>query len=213
MKNCNATEQHTTRAILRIACITALGMAFTIALPHAAHAQSVTPPPVPANIQVPAPNEAFLVGHGVGTQNYVCLPSPSIGRVAWTLFTPQATLFSDQREQLTTHFFSPNPVEGGIVRATWEDSEDTSTVWGRVIASSLDPNFVTPGAIPWLLVQVVGTQVGPTGGDTVSRTTFIQRLITVGGAAPATGCDLPTDIGNKAFVPYTADYFFYAADQ
>jgi len=138
--------------------VTALGIAFTFALPHAAHAQSVTP--VPANIQVAAPNEAFLLGRGIGTQNYICLPSGSIGRVAWTLFTPQATLFSDQGEQLTTHFFSPNPFEfspnpfeGGIVRATWEDSRDTSTVWGRVKEFSFDPNFVTPGAIPWLLVD------------------------------------------------------------
>ncbi len=50
-------------------------------------------------------------------------------------FTPEATLFSDQGEQLTTHFFSPNPFgfgpspfETGIVRATWQDSQDTSTV-------------------------------------------------------------------------------------
>jgi len=212
MKNCNTTEQQTTRGMLRIACVTALGMAFTFALPQAAHAQSVTPPPVPANIEVPAPNEAFLLGRGVGTQNYVCLPSRSVGRVAWTLFTPQATLSSDQGEQLTTHFFSPNPFEfspnpfeGGIVRATWEDSRDTSTVWGRVIASS----SVTPDAIAWLLVQVVGAQVGPTGGETLSGTTFIQRLNTFGGLAPSTGCDIPTDIGQKAFVPYTADYFFY----
>jgi Protein of unknown function (DUF3455) len=189
--------------------ITAVGVAFASGLPQAAHAQSVTPPPVPANIQVPSPNEAFLVGRAVGTQNYICIPSTSIGHVAWSLFTPQATLFSDQAEQLTTHFFSPNPSENGVVRATWEDSRDTSTVWGRAIASSTDPDFVTPGAIPWLLVQVVGAAEGPTGGNTLAATTFIQRLNTVGGAAPTTGCRLPKDIGNKTFVPYEADYFFY----
>ncbi len=189
MKNCNTTERQTTSGISRIAWITALGMAFMIALPHAAHAQSVTPPPVPANIEVPAPNAGFLVGHGVGTQNYVCQPAKSIGRVAWTLFTPQATLFSDQGAQLTTHFFSPNPFESETVRATWEDSVDTSTVWARAIASSLDPDFVKAGAIPWVLLQVVGAQEGPTGGNTLSKTTFIQRLTTDGGAAPSTGCD------------------------
>jgi hypothetical protein len=60
-----------------------------------------------------------------------------------------------------------------------------------------------------VLLQVVGTQSGPTGGATLSGTTFVQRLNTIGGAAPSTDCNLPTDIGNKAFVPYTADYFFY----
>ena len=209
MNNDNTTAQQTTRRTPLVGCLTALGMAFTLALPQAAQAQSVTPPPVPANIQVPAGNEAFLLGRGVGTQNYVCQPGDSLGRVAWTLFTPQATLFSDQGDQLTTHFFSPNPVEGVIVRATWQDSRDTSTVWARAIASVADPN--ASGAIAWVLLQVVGTNVGPTGGNTLSGTTFIQRLNTVGGSAPATGCDIPTDVGHKAFVPYTADYFFYKA--
>ena len=170
---------------------------------------SVTPPPVPTDVHVPAGNKVFLVGHAVGTQNYVCLPSGS--GVAYTLFTPQATLFNDQGEQIITHFFSPNPSESGIVRPTWEHSKDTSTVWGRGIGSSSDPKYVTPGAIPWLLIQVkdVGAIAGPTGGDKLTRTTFIQRLNTVGGVAPSTGCTTLTDIGNKAFVPYTADYFFY----
>jgi hypothetical protein len=206
MKNCNTNKRQITRKIPFIAGVTALSVAFTLALPQAARAQSVTPPPVPADLEVPAGNEAFLLGHGVGTQNYVCVPSASIGHVAWTLFTPQATLLSEQGEQLTTHFFSPNPVEGGIIRVTWEDSRDTSTVWAGLVASA----SVSPNAIAWLLLQVVGTQAGPTGGHTLSGTTFIQRVNTVGGLAPSTGCHLPTDIGKKAFVPYTADYFFFA---
>ena len=208
MKNCNTKEQQTVRRTPFIG-LTALGMAFMFALPQAAHAQGVTPPPVPAGIEVPAQNEAFLLGRGVGTQNYVCQPADSLGRVAWTLFTPQATLFTDQGDQLTSHFNSPNPVEHSTVRATWRDSADTSTVWARAIASVADPN--ASGAIAWVLLQVVGTEVGPTGGTTLSGTTFIQRLNTVGGSAPATGCNIPTDMGRKAFVPYTADYFFYKA--
>ena len=190
--------------------VTALGFAITIALPHAARAQAVTPPPVPANIEVPAGNHAYFVGHGVGTQNYVCAPAKSIGQVAWTLFTPQATLFGDAGEQLTSHFFSPNPVEGNTaIRATWRDSQDSSTVWAKANASSSDPAFVNANAVAWVLLQTVGTQVGPTGGANLTRTTFIQRLNTIGGLAPSTGCDVPTDLGSKAFMPYTADYFFF----
>jgi len=115
-------------------------------------------------------------------------------------------LFNDLDEQLTTHFFSPNPDEDGRpVRVTWQDSRDTSTVWARAIASVV----VTPNAVPWLLLQTVGTQEGPTGGTTLSQTTFIQRVNTRGGVAPATGCDDLPDVGHKAFVPYTADYFFF----
>lgn len=216
MNNLSTNARQTARRAPLVGWLTALGMAVTIALPHAAQAQVVTPPPVPTKIQVEDGNEAFLLGRGVGTQNYICQPSSSIGKVAWTLFTPQATLFSDQGEQLITHFFSPNPEEPilspfgiGIVRVAWQDSRDSSTVWGRLVESSSDSNFVTPGAIPWLLIEKVGTQAGPTGGGALLITTFIQRLNTAGGAAPSTGCDLPTDIGRKAFVPYSADYFFY----
>ena len=189
-----------------------LAIAVALALPLAAQAQSVTPPPVPDKIAVPPPHEAFLLGRARGTQNYECQPVDSLGRVGWVLFTPQATLFGDQDEQLTTHYASPNPHEKGVVvRATWQDSRDTSTVWGRVVESSVDANFVKAGAIPWLKldVETTGAQDGPTGGTTLSRTTFIQRLNTDGGAAPATGCDRPTDIGKREFVPYAADYFFY----
>jgi hypothetical protein len=208
MKNCNTDRTRITRKIVLIAGVPALAMAFTLALPQAADAQTVTPPPVPADIQVPAGNQAFLLGRGVGTQNYVCVPSPSIGHVNWTLFTPQATLFSDLGEQLITHFSSPNPDEGGIVRVTWEDSQDTSTVWARATGLAT----VSPTAIPWVRLEVVGRAVGPTGGNTLFGTTFIQRVNTVGGVAPPTGCDLPTDLGHKAFVPYTADYFFFKTD-
>jgi len=204
MKNSNTNKQQITRSFRRIARITALGLAFAVALPLTAHAQIVTPP-VPTDLEVPATNEAFLLGHGVGTQNYICQPGASVGRVAWTLFTPQATLFSDDAEQLTTHFFSLNPEEPGIVRVTWEDSRDTSTIWARLLKAVP----VNPDAVAWLKLEVVGRRVGPTGGDTLFGTTFVQRLNTQGGLAPVTDCDNPQDIGRKAFIPYTADYFFY----
>ena len=95
--------------------------------------------------------------------------------------------------------------------ATWQDSRDTSSVWGmaRPGESSSDPDYVAPGAIAWLLLRRVGAKDGSMGGDTLSKTTFIQRLNTSGGMAPATGCMSSTDIGKQAWVPYTADYFFY----
>ena len=224
MKNCNAPENQTTRRILLIACATALAVAFTVSLPQPAHADHVTPPPVPANIQVPAGNKAFLEGHAVGTQNYVCVPCPTRHRCvpsgfAWILFTPQATLFDDDDKQVITHFFSPNPYESNTNQGSgrWHDSRHVAALAGhehrlgqwRCASSSSDPAFVAPGAIPWLLLEVVGAQDGPTGGDTLTATTFIQRLNTSGGVAPSTGCASSTDVGKKAFVPYTADYFFY----
>ena len=203
---------------MMVACATAVVVVtLMVSISQMASAKELTAPAVPANIQVPAGNKAFLVGHAVGTQNYICLPCPNpltsaatcpASGFAFALITPQATLFDDANKQVTTHFFSPNPVEKGTIRPTWQDSLDTSTVWAKGNASSSDSAFVAPGAIPWLLIAVVGAQNGPGGGDTMTATTFIQRLNTSGGVAPWT-CNTSSDVGKEAFVPYKADYFFY----
>jgi hypothetical protein len=190
------------------ACVATLAPAATSAYGQTVeHVWSVTPPRVPTEIRVPAGNRVFFVGHAVGTQNYVCLPSDT--GVKFVLLTPRATLEGDNGQQLATHYFSPSPFDGTI-RATWEQSNDTSTVWGQVIATSTDSDYVAQGAIPWLLLQPVALQGGTDGGEGLTATTFVQRLNTVGGVAPSTGCGSPADVGNQTFVPYTADYFFYA---
>jgi len=190
--------------------------AFAASSPQAVRADGITPPPLPPGMApVPAGNKLFLGPHAVGTQNYVCKPSGA--GVAYVLFTPQATLFGDDGVQIITHFNSPNPDEpntdptvvapGGMIRATWQ-FKDTSRVWAKVH----QPNgavTVNEEAIAWVLLDAVGHQPGPTGGDKLMQTTFVQRLNTTGGLAPKTGCSSLTDVGNFAFVPYTADYFFY----
>ena len=202
-------------SLLITAAVLALGFA-----PSPAAAQSsllhLDVPPIPANLEVPAGNEVYLHGRATGTQNYVCL-STSTG-MRWQFLGPQATLyvsvFGDLQQQIATHFLSPNPAENGLPRATWLQSFDSSQVWARAIASSTDPNFVEPNAIPWLLLQSVGGATGPTGGAMLSRTTYVQRLNTAGGIAPATGCSASTDVvGAIALVPYTTDYFFYRASR
>jgi len=201
----NTPKNQATRRVLLTACATALAVAFTVSLPQSAHAEKVTPPPVPAGLEVSSDFEAFLVGHAIGTQNYVCQPSG--GSFAFVLFTPQATLFNDADHQIITHFFSPNPDEGGTIRATWENSRDTSTIWAAVVpdgSATVDPN-----SIAWLKLAVVGAEDGPTGGGKLSDTKFVQRLSTFGGLAPTTGYPTLADVGKKEFVPYQADYFFY----
>ena len=203
MSNRKPSEDQTRRRV--IACATALFVA--LSLTKTAHADRVVPPSVPANLQVPTGSKAFLEGHAAGTQNYICLPSGS--GVAWAFFGPQATLFTHNGQQVITHFLSPNPFQGGTPRATWQHSSDTSTVWAQAIASSSDSGFVAPGAIPWLLLQVVGTQYEPTGSRKLAKTAYIQRVNTSGGVAPQTGCAVATDIGKSALVHYETDYIFY----
>lgn len=204
------------RALMNVACTTALAVVLATTLTGASKRDNdrdndrVTPPPVPIDLEVPEGNRPFFVGHAFGTQNYICLPSAtSPTGVAWTLFGPQANLFDRHGRQITTHFLSPNPDEGGLARATWQHSDDTSAVWARAAAISSDPAYVAPGAIPWLKLEIVGDERGPHHGRALTATTWIQRLNTTGGAFPATGCAAATDIGARTFVPYTADYYFY----
>jgi hypothetical protein len=192
---------------MKVIASTIVVVALMIAAPQAARPPVIVPPPVPVDLEVPAGNTAFLVGHAYGTQNYVCVPSGATFK--WTLFGPQATLFDDNGNQQITHFLSANPIEAGTLRATWQHSGDTSIAWAGAIATYPYPDYVAPGAIPWLKLQVVGAQYGPTQGHKMTDTTFIQRVNTAGGIAPATGCSALADVGNKVFVPYAADYVFY----
>ena len=201
------TVRTTTSRTLRFVCATLLAAGFISMLPQQIHAQRETPPPVPDLIEVPAGHRLFMAGHAYGTQNYICLPSGA--GFAWSLFGPQATLFHNDARQMMTHFLSPNPEEDGMPRATWQHSVDSSAVWARATAMSSDSAFVAPGAIPWLLLEVVGAEGGPRGGSRLDVATYIHRLNTAGGIAPATGCAESAHVGMRIFVPYEADYFFY----
>lgn len=234
MRNSNTPEHRITRRTLTIACAAALAAAFTVLAPAAAHAGQITlPPNLPASLVVDPPNHPFLLGKAVGTQNYFCttrvdaagnpiLDAAGNLTFAWKLFTPEATLSSDDPndpKQLITHFFSPNPDELNTnaltefhpIRATWQSSQDTSSVWATTLVAG-DAVTVTAGAIPWLKLTAVGVENGPDGGDVLAKTTFVQRVSTSGGVAPAADtCDSLQEVGRQAFRPYTADYIFYTA--
>lgn len=212
---------------LRSLFVAALVLGCTFGAVTSATAQKITPPATPAAITPPAGNTAFLAGHAVGTQGYVCLPT-STG-ASWTVngARPQATLFAIFGEpvQIITHFLSPNtspndlaPNPLPIGNATWQSSSDSSKVWAqtsaaRTIPAGSDPSCPNPGSIGCLLLQVIGSEKGPTGGKLMTQTSFIQRLNTNGGSAPATGCSVSTDVGKQTLVPYTADYYFFRKDQ
>jgi hypothetical protein len=213
----------------RATVIAALAIGGLFGTANSASAQTVTPPPTPTLITPREGNIAFLVGHAVGTQGYVCLPTgPGASTASWTINAPrpEATLFTKvfgQDVQIITHFLSPDenpkdptkPVPFG--NATWQSSFDSSRVWaavlnGNIVVAGTDPNSCpNAGSIPCLLLETVGSKAGPTGGTLLSKTTFVQRLNTLGGAAPAEGCAVSTDVGKQALVPYKADYYFYKA--
>jgi hypothetical protein len=217
-------QQARNTARVRSLFVAALVLASAFGTVTQAAAQKVTPPPTPTDITAPAGNSAFLVGHAFGSQGYVCLPDPVNGGTSWIInpARPEATLFVDvfgQPVQIITHFASinANPKPGVSVplggNATWQSSFDTSKVWakavGHIAAGSDAASCPNNGAIDCLLLQSIGNQEGPTGGQLLANVSFVQRLNTKGGSAPTTACS----VGQTQLVPYTADYFFYRADR
>jgi Protein of unknown function (DUF3455) len=221
MMNFNPSQQTKNTMRVRSLFVAALVLACAFATFTHAAAQTVTPPPTPTDITPPVGNVAFLVGHAIGSQGYVCLPDTINGGTSWTINSarPEATLFVDvfgKPVQIITHFASinanpkdptkPVPLGGN---ATWQSSFDTSKVWaaatGHIDASPDVASCPNAGSIQCLLLQSLGNQKGPTGGELLDHVSFVQRLNTKGGSAPTTACS----VGQTQLVPYTADYFFY----
>ena len=153
-------------------------------------AEPVQAPPIaPAAIQVPAGSVAFLEVFADGVQIYECSRRPD-STYQWSLKAPRAMLSDRSGKVLGKHYAGP----------TWEVA-DGSVVVGEVRSQAPSP---APVAIPWLLLAAKpGSATG-----TFSDVKFVQRLATVGGVAPATGCSEST-LKHQVDVPYTATYVFY----
>jgi Protein of unknown function (DUF3455) len=143
---------------------------------------------VPDGIAVDEGNKPFLVGHAVGVQIYRC------NGAGWGPATPRANLYGDSGQLIATHFAGPS----------WQ-AKDGSTVVAKRIK---DPVTVDPTAIPWLLLEPTSVTAGP-AGNRLAGTTFIQRINTTGGLAPAASACNPDTAGTETEVPYTADYVFW----
>ena len=142
--------------------------------------------PVPAAVKVPGGHHAIAIFKGEGVQIYGCTNG------SWTLIQPAATLSRDN-DPVAVHFAGPS-----VPR--WESTKDGSLVGAKKIAS-----VDQPGAVPQLLLQATENTGGP---DTqFGKVTFVQRLNTHGGLAPAGSCTAGAQIG----VHYTADYKFWVA--
>ena len=189
---------------------TALAATLSLACTGTSYAAGgYTPPAVPADIEVPAGHKLVLVGHAIGTQNYICAPAATPTGGDWFFTGPQATVFDAYGQQIATHFLSRNPFQTDALHATWQHSRDTSAVWAKKLRGSTDPAYVAPNAIEWLLLEMTGAQVGPFGGDKLATTTFVQRVRTAGGVKPAAAECTASTLTTRKFVSYEADYYFY----
>jgi Protein of unknown function (DUF3455) len=159
----------------------------------AACASTPSPKPsaVPESLRVPEGQALLLHTAARGAQIYTCKPKAAEpASFEWALKAPEADLFDQNGAKIGHHYGGP----------TWE-SNDGSLVVGEVVQRS-----AVQGAIPWLLLRAKSTG----GSGVFTGVKYIQRVDTVGGVAPASGCDGAT-AGVETRVDYSASYDFYGA--
>ena len=148
---------------------------------------------LPAAVQVPAGNKVAMETVGVGEITYQCNPKKDMaGQFEWVFVGPDAKLNDRSGRQVGKYYGPP---------ATWE-SMDGSKLTGMQVAVA--PS--SAGNIPFQLVKANPAM----GSGAMSGVTYIQRVATVGGVAPAMACDAG-NAGSKQIVRYQSDYIFYKA--
>jgi Protein of unknown function (DUF3455) len=149
--------------------------------------------PVPVDVQVEEGHKLFLVADAFGVQIHRCDAIP--GGYKWNFVAPRADLFDERGRLVATHFGGP----------TWLAKD------GSYVKAAVDGRVnVDPTAIDWMRLRATDRAVGAEG-DRFFDTTFIQRLDTTGGLAPAPETCNAETVGDVAEVPYTAVYAFWKA--
>jgi hypothetical protein len=180
------------RTLLRgLTSLFALALIMGFAGPAFAQGTPAATGEIPANLTAPAGNVLLFELEARGDQIYTCEAKPDDATAyIWTFKAPEAELFNKRGELAGTHFAGP----------TWQGFDGSSVV-GAVLERSDSPDT---GAIPWLLLEAKDHA----GSGAFSTITYVQRLDTVGGTAPAEGCDEAQE-GKEVRVPYEATYAFY----
>ena len=150
------------------------------------------PMEVPAAIKAPDGERAAFTWHAVGVQIYECRVGDK-GALAWQFVAPEADLFGPGGEKAGTHGAGPN----------WTALDGSKTL-GTVKARA---NGQREADIPWLLLSA--KSAGAAGK--MAGITSVQRINTLGGNAPAKGCEAAADSGKRLRQGYSADYVFLVA--
>jgi hypothetical protein len=135
------------------------------------------------HLRVPEGNKLFFRVYAEGVQIY------RWDGTSWAFVAPEAVLSANQGGTgvVGLHYAGP----------TWE-----SVSGSKVMGAVEDRCTVSTSDIPWLRLHAAATD----GPGIFQNVTFILRLFTSGGVAPATA---GTTVGQIARVPYSAEYYFY----
>lgn len=164
-----------------VAVATAVSLGSSLAL-----AQADLPEPV----RVPAGHTMAMKAVGVGELTYECkAKAADANAYEWVFVGPVAKLMDASNKEVGKYYAGP----------TWE-SMDGSKVTGKQVAVAP----AQPGSIPLQLVKAEPAM----GKGAMTGVTYIQRVNTKGGVAPADPCTA-SSAGMKKQVPYQADYVFF----
>jgi hypothetical protein len=178
--------------IKELAAIFVIALTVLVSNSVARPTSDILPPDLPegcSSIQVEAGNEVAFHAYAIGVQIYRWNGS------AWTLLAPDAKLYADAGYNGKVGFHYGGP--------TWESNSGSKVIAARVPNTGCTPDTT---AVAWLLLKKVSTD----GPGIFSNVTFIQRVNTTGGLAPTTP---GTTVGEEKRVPYTAEYYFYRAEE
>jgi hypothetical protein len=146
------------------------------------------------DLAVPAGHSLAMTALGAGDLTYECKARPNMADAwEWVFAGPNAVLYDKASNKPIGKYY------GG---PTWE-ADDGSKVTGKQLAVSPSPNAAS---IPLQLVQAAPSM----GTGAMSGITYIQRMNTKGGIAPADTCGA-ANVGMKKTVKYEADYLFFKA--
>lgn len=146
---------------------------------------------LPEAVKVPAGHRVALETVGVGEITYECrAKAGDASAFEWAFVGPRAELNSRTGQKLGSYYGPP---------ATWA-SGDGSRITGTQVAVAP----ATPGSIPLQLVKASPAS----GPGAMMDVSFVQRVATQGGVAPAQPCTA-TGAGRKEVVKYQADYIFW----
>ena len=140
-----------------------------------------------SSIQVEAGNKVSFHVYARGVQIYRWNGS------SWVFVAPVATLYAEKNYfgEVGTHYVGPK----------WESKSGSKVEGRRVPGTGCQPD---PTAIPWLKLS----RFDSTGPGIFGAITFIQRVNTTGGNAPSESGAYLDEVKE---VPYTAEYYFYRA--
>jgi hypothetical protein len=147
---------------------------------------------LPAAVQVPAGHKVSMETVGVGQITYECRSKKDMAGHEWVFVGPDAKLMDRMGKQVGKYYGPP---------ATWESNDGS-----KLTATQLAVAPAAAGSIPLQLVKANPAM----GMGAMQGVTYIQRVATQGGVAPATPCDA-SKAGTKQIVNYQADYILWKA--